>query len=209
MTEPVEAPSAAPDDSFFLLMDPHWQPKNDDDVPPFEAIVGLWPLTDDGSVGQFRSNPEYRPVHENSPSDPIDALLRLASLGDAELEQVQLILRDSLVDQAMNGDGRPLIGRAPDDVLCVIVTTSNPHRERVAAPDWRRVNLSDVVAMLPDAVDMLVNPGGPASVRLTGDFIRATVAMDDAELAAARSAFRTDGDLTVVPGQQANLTGTP
>ncbi|AGL14091.1 type VII secretion system-associated protein [Actinoplanes sp. N902-109] len=195
----MTTPSEAPEESFFLLMDPEWQPVDDADTPPFEAVVGLWPLAGDGTVGRFRSNPEYRPVNENSPSDPVDALLRLALRGDAEMEQVQLILRDSLVDQAMNGDGRPLIGKSPDDVPCVILTTSMPHRLRVASPDWRRAGLEDVVAALPAGVDVLLNPGGPASVRLTGEFVRATAGMSDEELAAARAAFRPEGDVTLVP----------
>ncbi|GAA2491437.1 hypothetical protein Ahu01nite_028810 [Winogradskya humida] len=207
MTTPAEAREAearaeeAPEESVFLLMDPEWQPVDDADTPPFEAVVGLWPLAADGAVGRFRSNPEYQPTNENSPSDPIDALLRLALRGDAEMEQLQLVLRDSLVDQAMNGDGRPLIGKSPDDVPCVILSTSTPHRRRIASPDWRRAGLEDVVATLPDGVDVLLNPGGPATVRLTGEFIRATVDMNDDELEAARAAFRPDGEITVEPWQ--------
>jgi hypothetical protein len=136
--------------------------------------VGMWPLAEDGSVGRFRSNPEYRPVNEDSPSDPIDALLRLTMRGDAAVEQLQLVLADCLVDQAMNGDGRPLISRSADDVPCAVVATSTPHRARIVSPDWRRAGLDEVVAQLPAGTDVLINPGGPAAVRLTGDFLRAT-----------------------------------
>lgn len=168
----------ADDENFILLTDPEWQAEDELDTPPFEAVVGLWPVAEDGSVGPFRSNPEYRPVSADSPSDPIDALLRLTLRGDAEVEQLQLVLRDCLVDQAMNGDGRPLISRSDDGVPCAIVATSTPHRWRTAAPDWRRVGLAELVAGLTDGVDVLLNPGGPAGVRLTGEFLRATAAMD-------------------------------
>ncbi|BCJ52712.1 hypothetical protein Asp14428_41870 [Actinoplanes sp. NBRC 14428] len=182
------------EEQFFLLLDPEWLPEDEEDVPPFEAVVGMWPLDADGSPGRFRSNPEYRPVTDNSPSDPIDALLRLAMRGDAEIEQLQLVLRDCLMDQAMNGDGRPLIVRF-DDHPCAIVATSTPHRDRIASPDWRRAGLDEVVAALADGTDLLFNPGGPAAVRLTGDFVRATVTMDEDELAGARATFRRDGGL--------------
>jgi len=163
------------EESVILLLDPEWRAEDDLDLPPFEAVVGLWPLGADGAAGPFRSNPEYRPVNENSPSDPVDALLRLALRGDAEVEHLRIVLRDCLMDQAMNGDGRPLIGRSADDVPCAIVATSTPHRDRIASPDWRRAGLAEIVAALPDGTDLLVNPGGPAAVRLTGDFLRATV----------------------------------
>ncbi|MGA5300889.1 type VII secretion system-associated protein [Nucisporomicrobium flavum] len=168
----------ADEENVILLTDPEWRGADDVDAPPFEAVVGLWPVEPDGSVGPFRSNPDYRPVSEESPSDPVDALLQLTLRGDAEVEHLQLVLRGCLVDQALNGDGRPLLSRADDDVLCAIVATGAPHRARIASPDWRQVGLAELVAALPDGVDLLVNPGGPAGVRLTGDFVRATAAMD-------------------------------
>lgn len=202
MTSAADEAVDTAEESYFLLMDPEWAPDDELETPPFEAIVGLWPLAEDGSVGRFRSNPDYRPVNENSPSDPLDALLRLTMGGDAEVEQLQLMLRDCLVDQAMNGDGRPLIGKSPDDVPCAIVATSTPHQARIAAPDWRRSDLDEVAASLSDGMDLLVNPGGPASVRLTGDFIRATAAMSEDEVSAARAAFRPEDQITIVPADE-------
>ncbi|AGZ38784.1 hypothetical protein AFR_02475 [Actinoplanes friuliensis DSM 7358] len=155
-------------DDHFLLLDPEWQPDDSTATPPFEAVIGLWPRQADGSVGPFRSNPEYVPRYENSPSDPVDALLRLALRGDAELEDLQAVLRDTVVDLALNGDGRPLIQDS-----CVVVTTSALHRSRVSAPDWRQAGLTDVLAVLADW-DLLINPGGPAPVRLAGAFVRET-----------------------------------
>ena len=188
-----------PDENYFLLMDPEWQRLEDEQEPPLEAVVGLWPVHPDGSMGRFRSNPEYVPRHPGSPSDPIDALLRLAMRGDAQMEQLQLVLRDSLVDLAMNGDGRPLILKSPDDLACVVVATGTPHRARTFAPEWRRVELEELVAQLADGVDVLINPGGPATVRLTGDFIRHTLLLGDDEIAAAYDRFREEDRVAVVP----------
>ena len=169
MTSPVpRSPSGeVSSDDVLLLLDPEWG----EDEPPFEAVIGMWPVGPDGSVGRFRSNPEYFPRFPDSPSDPTDALLRLTSAGEAETARLQAVLRDSTFQLAMNGDGRPLIINTPDDVRCVIVTTSRPHRQRVPAPDWRELDLAELSALGHDA---LFNPGGTAPARLTTEFLRET-----------------------------------
>ena len=141
----------------------------------------------------------YVPQDENAATDPLDAVLRLAMSGQADAEQLQLMLRDSLFEIGMNGDGRPLIARSPDDVPCVVVVTSAVHRARVDSPVWRRADLEDLVQLLADGVDVLINPRGPASTRLTGGFIRDTVLMSDSDVAAASERFRTDERIAVVP----------
>ena len=140
----------------------------------------------------------------------------MAGQGEAGAEQIQLMVRDVLLDVALNGDGRPLIVRSPDDVPCVVVATSAPQRERVSAPQWRRIDLTELVSLLPDAVDVLFNPGGPVPFRLTGDFVRETAVMGDDEVTAAYAAFRAtlpEQGVEVVPwvvGEPgAELTVTP
>ncbi|WIX98212.1 type VII secretion system-associated protein [Amycolatopsis mongoliensis] len=196
MTETTDGPL----ENWFLLMDPAWSPSSENDAPPIEAVVGLWPVEDEGKVGKFRANPEYVPADENSPSDPLDAVLRLVLQGRAEPEHIQLLLRDSLFDIAMNGDGRPLITNSPDDVRCVVVATGEPHRRRIASPDWRRIDLGELTELLADEVDVLFNPAGPAAVRLSGDFMRESLALDDERVAElyANSNQGTSG-LRVVP----------
>ncbi|MGW6449809.1 type VII secretion system-associated protein [Lentzea sp. NPDC055074] len=164
---------------WFLLVDPAWQPRGDEDLPPIEAVVGLWPVEDGGTLGRFRANPRHVPSDEDAPTDPLDAVLRLALHSRASAEQVQLMVRDSLFDLAMNGDGRPLILRSPDDVPCAVIATGEAHRTRVESPGWRRIDLDELVVSLADGVDVLVNPGGPAAVRLAGDFLRDTLMLED------------------------------
>lgn len=188
-----------PLENWLLLMDPAWRPARENDAPPLDAVVGLWPVEVDGKVGKFRANPDYRPSDENSPSDPLDAVLRLVLRGKGKAEQIQVMLRDTLLDVAMNGDGRPLVMKSPDDVPCVVVASGEPHRVRVPAPDWRRTDLDGLVALLADGVDVLFNPGGVASVRLTGDFIRETTLLDDAEVAEIYQRYRETDELRVIP----------
>ncbi|WP_315860885.1 type VII secretion system-associated protein [Amycolatopsis sp. EV170708-02-1] len=199
MTEVPEEQAGGPLESWFLLMDPAWRPAAENEPPPIEAVVGLWPLEDGVSVGKFRPNPEYVPADEDSPSDPLDAVLRLVLRGRAKIEHIRLMLRDTLFDIAMNGDGRPLVTKSPDDIACVVVATGEQHRARVRAPDWRRIDLDELVELLADEIDVLFNPAGPASVRLTGDFIRETTLLDEEEVAELYKGLPDAGGLQVIP----------
>ncbi|WP_340687949.1 type VII secretion system-associated protein [Amycolatopsis coloradensis] len=165
-------------ENWVLLMDPGWEPETEDQRPPIEAIVGLWPI-EDGRAGKFRANPGYVPADENSPTDLLDAALRLVSRGQGGPEQIQVMLRDSLFDIAMNGDGKPLVMKSPDDIPCVVIATGEPHRRRISSPDWRRVDLGELVELLAEDVDVYFNPGGPTAVRLNADFLRSSLDMDE------------------------------
>ncbi|WP_033346258.1 type VII secretion system-associated protein [Catenuloplanes japonicus] len=203
-------------DTYFLFMDPDWVPAEEDEEPPIEAVIGFWPLREDGEIAPFVSNSRYRPRDENAVTDPLDAVLRLAGRGDATAAQIQLLLRDSLMDLGLNGDGRPLITRAPDGVPCVVLATSATQRRLAFAPQWRRADLAAVVAALPPDTDALVNPGGPVPFRLTGGFLRDTAAMTGEEQAAAYERMRAeqpDRELAVIPwvvgDRDATVTFTP
>ncbi|MFE5566562.1 type VII secretion system-associated protein [Amycolatopsis japonica] len=179
MTESVEpAPDEGELENWFVLMDPGWEPETEDQQPPIERVVGLWPI-EDGKAGKFQPNPGYVPADENSPTDPLDAVLRLVLRGQAGREQIQVMLRDSLFDIAMNGDGKPLVTKSPDGISCVVIATGEPHRRRISSPDWRRVDLGELLELLADGVDVCFNPGGPAAVRLTADFLRLSLDMDE------------------------------
>ncbi|MET8759871.1 type VII secretion system-associated protein [Lentzea sp. NPDC004782] len=207
MTDPIDGAEIADrQENWFLLMDPAWQPEAADAEPPLEAIVGVWPLDDGGHVGKFRANPGYRPTDERSPSDPLDAVLRLVMQGRAEAEQIQLMLRDSMFDVAMNDDTSPLIALSPDNVKCVVVATGEPHRRRIRSPQWLRTDLEDLVVLLADGVDVLFNPGGPASVRLYGDFVRNSLLLDDKEVAELYERYREAQELRIKLWERAEDT---
>ncbi|OZM70819.1 hypothetical protein CFN78_23150 [Amycolatopsis antarctica] len=172
-----------PLEDWFLLMDPEWRPSSADEEPPAESVVGLWPVTE-GAIGKFRPNPDYVPFDANSPSDPLDAVLRLARLGRAETWHLQLMLRDTLCDVAMRDEDNALVASSPDEVPCAVVATAHQHRARIKAPGWRRVDLIGLAELLSDGVDVLFNPGAATSVRLTGDFVRETTLLEDGDFGA-------------------------
>ena len=159
------------EENWLLLMDPGWEPEDEREPPPLQAVVGVWAVQEGGAVGKFQANPDYVPSDESSPSDPVDAALRLVLRGELPIEQARGVLAEVLVDVAMNGDGRPLVVKSPDDVPCVVVCTGQVHRERVVSPDWRRIDLAGLDGLMGE-FDCLINPGGPAAIRLAGDFLR-------------------------------------
>lgn len=213
MNTETEAPESQGErqlENWFLLMDPSWRPESENETPPIEAVVGLWPVEDEGKLGKFRANPQYRPMDENSPSDPLDAVLTLVMRGEAQAEHIQLVIRETLFDVALAEDGRPLLVRSPDEKICVVVVTSEVHRLRVTSSRWERIELDELVELLDDEVDVFFNPGGPSAVRLDGDFIRDTMMMDDDELTALHADRVADAEnLRVIPMNITGDDGTP
>lgn len=189
VTNPAECADSA--ENWFLLVDPGWSPESEDTAPPIEAVVGLWPV-EEGRFGKFRPNPEYVPADPESPSDPLDAVLRLVLQERAEVEHIRLVLRDSLFDLVVTDDGRPRVIPAPDGRPCVVVATGEPHRRRLGARLWQRVDLAELIELLDDGVDVLFNPAGAASIRLTGDFLRETENLGDEHFAGLYANLRDE-----------------
>ncbi|MET8759872.1 type VII secretion system-associated protein [Lentzea sp. NPDC004782] len=189
--------------TWCLLVDHSFAAVEVGEVPPTEALLGAWPLSPDGGLGRFEVNTGYRPDRPGSSSDSVDAGVWLLLHRDAEPEQLQLLLRDSTFDIAMNGDGLPLIVKSPDDVPCAIVATAEVHRRRISSPDWLRADVEDLVALLADGVDVLFNPGGDTCVRLLGDFVREVLSMDDEDIAVACRGFLDQGVGLLIEGSAA------
>jgi hypothetical protein len=172
------ADQPADDDQWVFLLDPAWQAQAADDAtsaegaesPPLEAVVGGWLVTADGSVGRFRANPDYEPSQPGSPTDPVDATLQLLLRGEIDSDALFAVIKESVFDVALDADGRPIIAPSPDDVPSLLVSTAPAQRFRVHADDWRaEVSAAELGELLREyRVDVLFNPGGPASIRLIG-----------------------------------------
>ncbi|MEU7713145.1 hypothetical protein ACFWDK_27710 [Micromonospora chalcea] len=105
------------------------------------------------------------------PGPPLADLLRRMMRGDEPVERIGSALRDARLDLAMNGDGRPLVVRSFDDMPCVVVATSAATRAATFAPGWRPVELAELAELLPDGIDLLVDPDGPEPVRLAAAIV--------------------------------------
>ncbi|MBP2329127.1 hypothetical protein JOF56_009512 [Kibdelosporangium banguiense] len=168
----------APEDTadWAVLLDPGWQPSTEDEVPPVQAIVGGWSLDEEGNPGRFEPNPQYVPSDASSPTDLADAVMHMIIAGEADVAVLIDVLGESTMEIAVDEEGYPLVGPAPDDVPCVAVITSEPHRERVGAEHWATVTIEELVEGLPPDTDILLNPGSPASTRIVAHTLRESIA---------------------------------
>lgn len=182
------------DDQWVFLIDPAWRPPASsgdspdeaadqaevqertldlagDEGPPLEAVVGGWLVTADGEVGRFNANPDYVPNLPGSPTDPVDATLQLLARGEVDSDSLFAVVRECLFDVALDEHDRPIIAPSPDDVPSLLVSTAPAQRFRVHTDRWRGgITAVELAELLREhEVDVLLNPGGPASVRLIGD----------------------------------------
>jgi hypothetical protein len=154
------------DDQWVFLVDPAWQPAADGGSPPAEAVVGGWLVTGD-EIGRFEPNPDYEPATPDSPTDPVDAALRLAADGEVDTDLLHAVIREQQFGVALDEHNRPVVAPAPDDVPSLLVTTAPAHRGQVRAEAWLVVDAGELAALLAEhGVDALVNPGACTSIRL-------------------------------------------
>ncbi|MER5387741.1 type VII secretion system-associated protein [Saccharopolyspora sp. NPDC002686] len=161
----------------MLLTDQNWEPESPDDTVPTELVLGGWPSYPDGSWGLFRANPAYQPTTPDSPTDPVDAVLRAISRHGYGADQLLSVLEGSALEIALDDQGVAILDRAPDGVPSVLVVTSAVHRARSTAADWRGTDIREIVNALPaSGVDVLLNPNSQASMRIGADALRAHLA---------------------------------
>ncbi|MGP4014984.1 type VII secretion system-associated protein [Saccharopolyspora sp. 5N708] len=174
MNDEPERPD--PTDNWMFMVDPAWQPADEDDRPPIEAVVGGWFVAEDGKTSLFMPNPDYQPSLPDLPTDPVDAALQLLARGEADGDEVLSKLPEVILGVALDERDVPVVAPAPDDVLSLLVTTSPARRARVNARDWWDVTVDELADVLPDeGIDVLLNPGGPASMRILASAIRRSV----------------------------------
>jgi hypothetical protein len=157
------------DSAWVVLPDPGWDP---DSPLPAVAMVGAWGLGESGEPGPFQPNPEYRPRDAAMPTDPLDAVLRLFAAGEDVGPRIVPAVLDAVLQLGCDESGTPLVGPAPDGVLCVAVVTAEVHKRRVNADRWLSLSGDHLPEVTPPGADILFNPGGPAQFRLVAGALR-------------------------------------
>ncbi|MGW1743270.1 type VII secretion system-associated protein [Nocardia sp. NPDC001965] len=168
----MDSSAAVRQGDWLVLLDPAWTSQAHPGDPPPEALVGGWRLEKGGQTGPFEPNPSYLPLSARSPSDPIDALLRLVDMGEDRTDRIVPTLLRTVVEIAYDERNRPRIALAPDDIRCVVVVTAEIQKQRLGAGNWVRMLGSQLYQALPPGTDLLFNPGSDHSFRLTADAVR-------------------------------------
>ncbi|MEU6128248.1 type VII secretion system-associated protein [Saccharopolyspora sp. NPDC047091] len=152
-------------DRWFFLLDPAWE--DQEEPPPAAAVVGGWFVEGDGETALFRANPSYEPSRPGLPTDPVDAALQLAVEDRVDGAEVLERLSQVVLGLAVDAEGKAVVTKSPDDALSVLVATSPAHQRRVPDARWVEVTVDELAGGLPEAgLDVLLNPGAPASMRI-------------------------------------------
>ncbi|GAB2649105.1 hypothetical protein GCM10027271_03390 [Saccharopolyspora gloriosae] len=181
-TSPTDtAPTDTGRDQWALLVDPGWQPEDEDAEVPESAIVGAWLVEADGTTRTFRANHLFQPSSPDVPTDPVDAELKLVLRGESDTASLLGTLRPAELWIAVDEQGAAIVTPAPDDVPSVLVATAPVQAQQLEVPGWQEIGATELAAELPaDGVDVLLNPGGAASVRIGAQEFRDAVADEDA-----------------------------
>lgn len=171
MADPT--PEMVQQDNWFVLLDPDWQPGTSTESPPADAIVGGWRMLEDDTIGPFEPNPVYTPRSESTPTDPVDALLRLIASGRLDLgDDLIARIRDSVIEIGCDAADQMLVGVAPDGAPCIPVVTAAVHKQSVDIEHWVPVLGAMLPEVVPPGIDILLNPGGSAQFRLITSALR-------------------------------------
>jgi hypothetical protein len=190
-------------DQWVFLIDPAWQAEQPEPAegeerprPPLEVVVGGWFVEQDGTTSRFHANPDYLPTKPDSPTDPVDATLQMVTRGEAEPgELLSIMTEGSVFGLAVTEENTPVVVMSPDEVPCVVVATAPAHSRRIAEikeldniAAWAEVSLEQLVGLLPEeGVDVLLNAGAPASMRLIAAALRQALAEAPEASAAPRT----------------------
>lgn len=152
---------------WFVLPAPTWNPPAPSSAIPSKEIVGGWPIQEDGRIGPFRPNPKYLPADNLKPSDPIDAILRLIAAGEKDLgDELVTMLCHSVIEIGCDARYSPQVGTLMDSVPCIVAATAEVQKRSVNVPHWMPVLGSRLPQVVPQGVDVALNPNGAAPFRL-------------------------------------------
>jgi TPR repeat protein len=165
---------AVPQGGWLVLPDPTWAPSSASAPVPSDLIVGGWPVGEDGNPDSFEPNPHYVPADKHTATDPIHELLHLMNPTNFPLlaDRFQAALHHSVLEVGCNREGALHIGPSPDDYPCAGVVTAAIHKRHHVGFHWQRIHIATLAELLPDDIDILINPGDSAQFRLSTQSLR-------------------------------------
>lgn len=186
------------------VADPEWA---EDRTPPEWAVLGEWRSDDEGGVGEYRSNPVYRPSARMlgwpEPTDPVDAAAQRAATGYGTVEAALAALADADITVVRRPDGGPLMAAGRDGVPVVLLFTSPAHEFMSTALHHDTLPAEELVRSLSDPGTLLmVNAGAAAPLLVPAGSLPVPVRAAGGEKAPAE-------EMTETPSGAADRAGAP
>lgn len=169
ITDDMRRTARSQQGGWLYVVDPSFDP--DGAVPP-EGIVGAYPVDEAGRLGgEFASNPRYQPTPQAlrlpEPTDEVDALAQRVATGWApQSDFVAELARSSLWLMARPASEVFVVDEGAGRRSVWVFTHRSHAERRVPGEELRELTPEEIVEAVPRGVDLVVNPGGAASVRI-------------------------------------------
>jgi hypothetical protein len=174
ITEDIRRRAEQAPGSWIYSVDPGYRP---DEAVPGHAIRGAWPVDEQGQLGDFVVNAEYRPspagMGLTEPSDAIDAAMQQAATGHGPDDAVTAALAAGPVYLPMDADGEPIAYAGTDGATVAVFT--HPGKAPADVPQMLNISLAALLDQLPPGTPVVVNPGSEVSLTMTCDELSAAL----------------------------------
>jgi len=151
-----------------------------EEIPPY-AVVGAWPVDENGQLGAFTANDNYRPspaaLQLDLPTDAVDAAVQLAATGHGSEGDVALALAASTIYLPANDDGDLIAYRREDGKEYVAIFT-DPNKAPATAAQLLPTDIRSFLAVVPEDTTVAINPGGQVAASFTSGELRAALPTD-------------------------------
>ncbi|MFF9062393.1 type VII secretion system-associated protein [Streptomyces sp. NPDC014882] len=169
--EAVRAAARRAPGHWIGVVDPEW---TEERTPPQWAVLGEWRSDDDGGVGEYRANPEYRPSARvlgwPEPTDPVDAAAQRAATGYGTVDDALEALARADVTVLRGPDGGPLTAVGRDGAPVVLSFTSPAHELMSAELRHDTLPAAELARSLSGSGTLLmVNAGAAAPLLVPAD----------------------------------------
>lgn len=168
-------------EGWRYALDPGYDPYG---PVPAHAVIGAWPVGQEGALGQFVPNPARRPSPTASPdaepgivssSDLVNTAMLGAVTGQGSPTALVDALREAIVYLPSGSDGLPTAYRDDTGKTFVVVLT-DPLYGPPSAPRLLPIRMTELLDALSEDTEVRINHGSSLSVDVSSAELRASFA---------------------------------